>query len=206
MPDSVQARARRLTEAKARVEQAALDLFHAHGFNAVTVEQISDAAGIGPATFYRYFGTKYGVLFAYQPLLLAGIRDAVEKSPAELTRSAFLLTVLTTFSTTIETHSRAMSLRDDIVASDDDLLARTLAVQRAWETQLADSLARRRGLPTADLAAWIEAALGLSVIRVAFRHWRAGHAPSMSEAVEAVFAEAAQTLASPSGRSADTGL
>ena len=198
MPDSIQVRARRLTQAKGRVEHAALELFHARGFNAVTVEEISDAAGIGPATFYRYFGTKDGVLFAYQPLLLQGIRDAVEQSRTEPTRSAFLRGVLTAFGGTIEANSLAMSLRDDIVAANNDLLPRTLAVQRAWETQLAESLAHRRGLATVDLEARIDAALGLSVIRVAFRQWRAGAAPSMRQAIDAVFAETAQSLAPPS--------
>ena len=45
-------------ETRARVEQAALDLFTAQGFEAVTIDEVAEAAGISRRTFFRYFGTK----------------------------------------------------------------------------------------------------------------------------------------------------
>jgi AcrR family transcriptional regulator len=41
--------------------ETAMDLFDAHGYSAVTVEQVAAAAGVSPRTFYRYFGTKEGL-------------------------------------------------------------------------------------------------------------------------------------------------
>jgi TetR/AcrR family transcriptional regulator, regulator of mycofactocin system len=41
-----------------RLQEAALDLFERVGFDAVTVEDISQAAGTSRRTFFRYFATK----------------------------------------------------------------------------------------------------------------------------------------------------
>jgi len=45
------------------IERAALDLFLRHGYEATTIDQIADAAGISGRTFFRYFPTKEAVLF-----------------------------------------------------------------------------------------------------------------------------------------------
>jgi len=42
----------------------ALHLFTARGYDAVGVQEIADAAGIGKPTLYHYFGSKHGLLSA----------------------------------------------------------------------------------------------------------------------------------------------
>ncbi|RBY92152.1 mycofactocin system transcriptional regulator [Blastococcus sp. TBT05-19] len=44
--------------ARARVERAALALFASRGFDAVTADEVADAAGISRRTFFRYYPTK----------------------------------------------------------------------------------------------------------------------------------------------------
>jgi len=43
---------------RARIEQAALDLFTAQGFEQVTIDDIAEAAGISRRTFFRYVTAK----------------------------------------------------------------------------------------------------------------------------------------------------
>jgi AcrR family transcriptional regulator len=57
------------------VVAAALDLFAAHGFEATSVEQIAQAAGVSRSTFFRQFGGKDDVVFADHDALLARIRE-----------------------------------------------------------------------------------------------------------------------------------
>ncbi|MGY1620313.1 mycofactocin system transcriptional regulator [Geodermatophilus sp. SYSU D00691] len=45
-------------ETRARIEQAALDLFTLKGFEQVTIDDVAAEAGIGRRTFFRYFATK----------------------------------------------------------------------------------------------------------------------------------------------------
>jgi len=57
------------------VVAAAIDLFLEQGFDATSVEQIAQAAGVSRSTFFRQFGGKDDVVFADHELLLAQLRD-----------------------------------------------------------------------------------------------------------------------------------
>ena len=183
---------------RAQVEETALELFHAHGVDAVTVEQICAAAGIAPATFYRYFGTKDGVLFAYRPLFLAAIRAAAAGVPASGS-NAQLKSALLSFADFLDEHADALRKRDAIVMGNPVLLASTLLVQREWEQELATGLARARGVPDTDPEVWWDAAIGLVLIRAAFRRWRTGDTPTMRRSVIDAMSQAVDTLSRRTG-------
>lgn len=67
-------RARKKIAAMERIQDTALDLFEARGFDAVTVEEVAEAAEVSPRTVYRYFGTK-------ENLVIWDEFDEVELSP-----------------------------------------------------------------------------------------------------------------------------
>ncbi|WP_417561660.1 TetR/AcrR family transcriptional regulator [Microbacterium sp.] len=56
------------------VMSAALDLFSRQGFEATSVEQIAQAAGMSRSTFFRQFGGKDDVIFADHEVLLDMLR------------------------------------------------------------------------------------------------------------------------------------
>ncbi|MDO5696683.1 MAG: TetR family transcriptional regulator [Dermatophilus congolensis] len=72
-----------------RVQAVAIDLFEARGFDAVTIEQVAEAAEVSPSTVYRYFGTKEGLVIhdEHDDELLALLTP-------ELLRSADLFTAV----------------------------------------------------------------------------------------------------------------
>jgi AcrR family transcriptional regulator len=57
-------RERRRRNATRVIQERALDLFDARGFDAVTIEEIAAAAEVSPSSVYRWFGTKEGILVA----------------------------------------------------------------------------------------------------------------------------------------------
>ncbi|RZI95971.1 MAG: TetR family transcriptional regulator [Microbacterium sp.] len=61
--------------ARNTVVAAALDLFARHGFEATSVEQIAQAAGVSRSTFFRQFGGKDDVVFTDHDELLGHLRD-----------------------------------------------------------------------------------------------------------------------------------
>lgn len=74
---------RRKAETRMEIARAAAGLFVRHGLRATRAEDIAQAAGIAPRTFYRYFATKEE---AVAPLYAAGAQrwiEAVRTAPAD---------------------------------------------------------------------------------------------------------------------------
>ncbi|MBD7957356.1 TetR family transcriptional regulator [Microbacterium sp. Sa4CUA7] len=69
--------------ARTAVVAAALDLFAAQGFEATSVEQIAQAAGVSRSTFFRQFGGKDDVVFADHELLLERLREFLAREHAD---------------------------------------------------------------------------------------------------------------------------
>src|SRR6187431_183311 len=65
--------------ARTAVVAAALDLFARQGFDATSVEQIAQAAGVSRSTFFRQFGGKEDVVFADHEVLLDETRQWLAK-------------------------------------------------------------------------------------------------------------------------------
>jgi len=70
-------------ETKARLQASALDLFHRDGFEATSVAQIAEAAGVTERTFFRYFPTKEAVLFQDYESRLEWFRAALAVRPVD---------------------------------------------------------------------------------------------------------------------------
>lgn len=90
---SIRKRGRPPTAEPAQIAGIALRLFERRGFDAVTMEEIADAAGVSPRTLFRLFPTKSDLVWEG----LEEMRDAVSaqagslrgagRSPAELMRA-----------------------------------------------------------------------------------------------------------------------
>ncbi len=71
-------RQRRHAEMRDRIFRAALGLFAEHGFQATTVEDITEAADVGKGTFFNYFRNKEDVLSALAEVQLDKYAHAIE--------------------------------------------------------------------------------------------------------------------------------
>ena len=67
--------------ARERLERASLALFTEHGFDATTVAEIADRAGLTKSTFFRHFADKREVLFGGQDMLVQLFGDAIRAAP-----------------------------------------------------------------------------------------------------------------------------
>jgi AcrR family transcriptional regulator len=71
--------------ARERMVLAAVDLFTEQGYDATTVAQIAERAGVTKSTFHRHFPDKRDVLVAGQASLSALLAEGVAEAPADAT-------------------------------------------------------------------------------------------------------------------------
>ncbi|HTU71760.1 MAG TPA: TetR family transcriptional regulator [Candidatus Baltobacteraceae bacterium] len=77
-------RERKKEHVRTTIQREALRLFTEQGFEQTTVEQIAEAAGISPATFYRYFTSKEDsvVTDEYDPIVIQALMERPADEPA----------------------------------------------------------------------------------------------------------------------------
>ncbi len=125
------------------IAAAALDLFLTQGFEATTVDQIAEAAGISRRSFFRYFATKedvvVGDLVDRGRLVLEGLLERpVDEDPWESLAAALRAMAAATGSTEESALGIARLLHDE-----PSLRARHLEKHLAWQRLLVPEVARR---------------------------------------------------------------
>ena len=77
-------RERKKAQTRSAIQEQALRLFLAKGYEATTVEEIAAAAGVSHMTFFRYFPTKEDVVMwdEYDPMLVTLIAARPADEPA----------------------------------------------------------------------------------------------------------------------------
>lgn len=87
-------------ESRARILEAALALFSAHGYERTTVRMIAEAAGVAQGLMYSHFDGKEGLLRAifersiadvYESFAVAAAGSAAPPAPAAIIRGAFAI-------------------------------------------------------------------------------------------------------------------
>ena len=148
-----------------------MELFAERGFEATTVADIAERAGLTKRTFFRYFGDKREVLFAgteeLQDRFVAGIAAAPAADAPLDAVAAGLEAMADLFAEFGERPRR----RQAIIAANPELQERELIKLNGYAAAAAGAL-RERGVtgPAATLAA--EA--GMAVRRIAFEQWTSG--------------------------------
>jgi AcrR family transcriptional regulator len=72
----------RRQETRARIVDAAADLFAERGFDAVSVMEIAKRAGVVEKTVFNHFPVKEGLVFDADPPMRAALLDAVRRRPS----------------------------------------------------------------------------------------------------------------------------
>lgn len=172
------------------IARAAAGLFVKRGLKSTRAEDIAQAAGIAPRTFYRYFATKEE---AVAPLYAAGAdrwSQAVRTAPRELP----LPQALEHAARHTLTPGTAVSTASwDWVRTLVRLANSSPALRKVWaevchesETTLAEALAARAAVGNDDNVAEAQppspslhfaAAVAAASVRVAVETWAAGDAP-----------------------------
>jgi AcrR family transcriptional regulator len=156
--------------ARERLVRAALDLFTEQGYDATTVNEIADRAGLTKTTFFRHFPDKREVLFAGQDMHSRLLTDAITAAPAPATPLEAVGAALDAITATFTDDCREFSAKlRPVIASNNELRERAAFKRAGLAGAMADALRNKRGVrePTASLAA----ELGIRAFYHAFDQW-----------------------------------
>ncbi|TKA02223.1 TetR family transcriptional regulator [Actinacidiphila oryziradicis] len=154
--------------AEDRLREAALELFLEHGYENVTVAEITERAGLTRRTFSRYFTDKRDVLFAGSEQLPVALAHSVRHADDTLSPFEALLTALVDVAGVLADQAPLAAQRRAVVRASPELQERGRTKFAAATEAVADAL-RDRG--TTESEATLLAQVGVAIFRTAFERW-----------------------------------
>src|ERR1700761_4565400 len=155
---------------KERLVHAALDLFSEQSYDATTVNEIADRAGVTKMTFLRHFPDKREVLFAAgQEIHSRILADAVAAAPDSATPLQAVAAALDALSATFREDRREFSARLLAVIAASSELRERAASKHLGLVAATSAALEKRGVP--ELTAGLAAELGLRAFDRGFAQW-----------------------------------
>ncbi|MCL7378444.1 TetR family transcriptional regulator [Streptomyces sp. 35G-GA-8] len=189
-------RERKKQATRAALAEAAVRLAAEHGAENVTVEAISEAAGVSPRTFFNYFDSHDDAFVMIDRGIGERVRRAVREAPASVTAlDAVREALATELADVVEEQREIWDLRAAVLQRSPHLLVRGMGAHMTEELELAEAIAERLGAPafrtaegervsrrpgpcahvpdTSALGLYprLLAAVGTTAVRVAVEHW-----------------------------------
>ncbi|MFF0163719.1 TetR/AcrR family transcriptional regulator [Streptomyces sp. NPDC005263] len=158
--------------ARERLVVAAVDLFTEQGYDATTVAQIAERAGVTKSTFFRYFPDKRELLVAGQETLSRLLTEGIAEAPDDASPLEAVAAGLERASSAMGPMNRELAPRlKAAVAASVELQERdalkTVSLAAAMTTALV-----ARGL--SDPAAALASELGILAFKRGFAEWSEG--------------------------------
>lgn len=162
-------RARRRIQTRTEIHQAAVELVLQRGFTEVTVEDIAQASGVSPRTFFNYFPTKQEAIFPGPPELdPENIEQFVAGTGPLLSDLRTLVANYAQFAPNV--HKQMLELRP-ILAQQPEVWAHINKRFGDLENQFAQAIARRRNRAEPTSEDHVIAAVSAAVMRLSLRCW-----------------------------------
>src|SRR5579875_1142994 len=135
MSVTVKGRLRRMgrwePDSRGRLQEAALALFAALGFDQTTAAEIAARAGVTERTFFRHFADKREVLFWGQTMLQEALQDAIAAAPACATPLATIACALDRIGALLEERRELARQRKAVIDANPALQERELLKRAA---------------------------------------------------------------------------
>lgn len=172
-------RERKKQATRTALGEAAVRLAAEHGAENVTVEAISEAAGVSPRTFFNYFDSHDDAFVMIDKEIGERVRRAVREAPAAMPPLSVVFEALAAELADVEERHEIWSLRATVLQRSPRLLVRGLGAHMADELELAEAIAERLGdragnpdgFPALELYPRLLAGVAGTAVRVAVEHW-----------------------------------
>jgi AcrR family transcriptional regulator len=190
-------RQRKKQATRRAIHEAAFELVEQNGLSGVTVESISEKAGVAPRTFWSYFASKENAVLDHDPTRAEAMKEALLERPADehpmLAAREVLERDLSGRLVDVDLAFR----RGQLIRREPQLMAAVAAnfdeIERALEAGLAQRLGRD---PGSDLLPGVLASAATGACRVALQRWgdQKGRIP-LAELIDEAFGQLAVGVA-----------
>lgn len=175
---------------RGELELVALELFAERGFDATTVDDVAEAAGIGRRTFFRYFASKNDVVWGDFDAALQHLRAALADVPPEAPLLEGIRAAVLAFNRLPPGAEPQHRVRMAMVLHTPALQAHSTLRYAGWRAVIAEHVADRSGVAADDFGPQLLAHQVLACALAAYEQWL-GHAESD---LAALLDEALRTL------------
>ncbi len=151
-----------------RLTSAAIELFDEQGYEATTVAEIAERAGLTKRTFFRYFSDKREVLFSGSYELQRLWLEGVAAARADATPLAVVVAGLDPVAEMFTERHKLDRIRARIIEANPELHERELIRLQNLAGAIKAALVERG---VSAIAAILAAQAGVTVFHVAFAHW-----------------------------------
>jgi AcrR family transcriptional regulator len=170
--------ASQISEARVRLQQAAVELFREHGYDRTTAAEIAARVGVTERTFFRHFPDKREVLFDGQAVLVNALTASIADAPAGLGPLDTLFRAFRSVTPLLEDNRPFAKPRQEVISTTPALQERELAKLEALSDALALAM---KGRGVCELQATLAARTGLAAFAHATVSWLENEEPSLTE-------------------------
>ena len=178
-------------ETRARIEQAALDLFTAQGFEQVTIDEIAEAAGISRRTFFRYVSAKADAVWGDFDAHVVRLEAMLAATANEQSVLASICAAYVEVNDYAEADLPMLRQRMRLILTEPALQAHSQVRYAAVDRVVAAHVARRTGVTPDALVPRLVAVSTRAAATTAFEVWLADGRSSLGSVLHQAFDERA---------------
>jgi AcrR family transcriptional regulator len=167
--------------------EAAMDLFSAHGYDETTTDEIAEAAGVSPRTFFRYFPTKESVLFSGRFGFIDSVSGVYLAQYETLSDYDALAESFALLAPGLKRIRHRIAQYREAITSSSVLLGRERQNHNDNVETVAEVIAQRRGLKAPDADCGLLAAVSLLLLERAVERWLTAPGLGLDDLIRAEF-------------------
>ena len=179
-------------DTRARIEQAALELFTAAGFEQVTIEEIAAAAGTSRRTFFRTVGSKADAVWGDFDGHVDRLATLLERSGDDVPVLAAVRGAYVEVNDYAPDDLPVLRQRMRLILTEPALQAHSQLRYADVDRVVAGYVARRCGQAPTALVPRLVATATRAAATTAFEAWLSGDVPSLADALRTAFGQLAE--------------
>jgi mycofactocin system transcriptional regulator len=178
---------RRRSTTPEHITDVALELFAAHAFAEVSVDDVAHAAGIARRTLFRYYASKNAILWGEFDAHLAHLQELLDNVDPRVPMGEALRAALLAFNTFDECETVRHRQRMRVILETAELQAYSMTMYAGWREVMAGFVAARLGVKTTDPLPQTVAWTMLGVALSAYQQWLSDESVTLPEALGNAF-------------------